>query len=52
LALVNRRNRGLEDVAFETVVIYDWLPEGNEPVTVAHVNAQLKIEVRDNGFQH
>jgi uncharacterized RDD family membrane protein YckC len=26
LALVNRRNRGLEDVAFRTVVIYDWFP--------------------------
>jgi uncharacterized RDD family membrane protein YckC len=26
LALVNRRNRGLEDVAFGTVVIYDWFP--------------------------
>jgi uncharacterized RDD family membrane protein YckC len=26
LAMVNRRNRGLEDVAFRTVVIYDWFP--------------------------
>jgi uncharacterized RDD family membrane protein YckC len=47
LALVNRRNRGLEDVAFGTVVVYDWLPEGTEPLTPAHMDAQLEIAVRD-----
>jgi uncharacterized RDD family membrane protein YckC len=46
LALVNRRNRGLEDVAFGTVVAYDWFPEATE----AHMDAQLEIEVaRDFG---
>jgi uncharacterized RDD family membrane protein YckC len=46
LALVNRRNRGLEDVAFGTVVAYDWFPEASE----AHMGAQLEIEVsRDFG---
>jgi uncharacterized RDD family membrane protein YckC len=46
LALVNRRNRGLEDVAFGTVVAYDWFPEVTEPLT-AHIDAQLEIEVRE-----
>ena len=41
LALVNRRNRGLEDIVFGTVVAYDWFPE----VTEAHMDAQLEIEV-------
>jgi hypothetical protein len=41
LALVNRRNRGLEDVVFGTVVAYDWFPEVSE----AHMDAQLDIEV-------
>src|SRR3984885_7109348 len=31
LALVDRRNRGLEDVAFRTVVTYDWLPQIDQP---------------------
>ena len=47
LALVNRRNKGLEDVIFGTVVAYDWLPEEAEPLTNAHVDAQLEIEVRE-----
>jgi uncharacterized RDD family membrane protein YckC len=47
VALVNRRNRGLEDVAFRTVVIYDWLPEETEPLTVAQMDAQIEIEVRE-----
>ncbi len=45
LALVNRRNRGLEDVAFRTVVVYDWLPRGAEPMTVALGDAPFPIEV-------
>jgi uncharacterized RDD family membrane protein YckC len=40
LALVNRRNRGLEDVVFGTVVAYDWFPEVSE----AHMDGQLEIE--------
>jgi uncharacterized RDD family membrane protein YckC len=47
LALVNRRNRGIEDVAFRTVVAYDWLPKGIEPLTMAPGDAQIPIEVRD-----
>jgi hypothetical protein len=47
LALVNRRNRGLEDVVFGTVVAYDWLPEGTEPLTVGQMDAQIEIEVRE-----
>jgi uncharacterized RDD family membrane protein YckC len=39
LALVNRRNQGLEDVVFGTVVVYDWLPEGTEPLPVAQMGA-------------
>jgi uncharacterized RDD family membrane protein YckC len=45
LALVNRRNRGLEDVAFGTVVVYDWLPEGTDPPTAAQIEAQTGVEV-------
>jgi uncharacterized RDD family membrane protein YckC len=44
LALVNRRNRGLEDVAFRTVVTYDWLPTSYEPPAEPSVNAQPMIE--------
>lgn len=47
LALVNRRNQGLEDVVFGTVVAYDWLPEGTEPLTTAKMDAQLEIKVRE-----
>ena len=47
LALVNRRNRGLEDVLFGTVVSYDWLPEGTEPLAVEQVDGQIEIEVRE-----
>jgi uncharacterized RDD family membrane protein YckC len=47
LALVNRRNRGLEDVAFGTVVAYDWLPEGTSPFTAAPMDAQLEIELHE-----
>ena len=36
LALVNRRNRGLEDVAFGTVVTYDWFPASYEPLAEAN----------------
>ena len=46
LALVNRCNRGLEDVVFGTVVAYDWLPEGTEPLPVAPMDGQLEMEVR------
>jgi uncharacterized RDD family membrane protein YckC len=46
LALVNRRNRGLEDVVFGTVVVYDWLPEETEPLTVAQMDGRFEIDVR------
>ena len=46
LALVNRRNRGLEDVAFGTVVIYDWLPASYEPLAERSIDAQQMIETR------
>jgi uncharacterized RDD family membrane protein YckC len=45
LALVNRRNRALEDVAFGTVVTYDWLPASYEPLAES-MDAQPMIEVR------
>ena len=44
LALFDRRNRGLEDIAFATVVAYDWFPEPPAPLTVDHVEAHLEIE--------
>jgi uncharacterized RDD family membrane protein YckC len=47
LALVNRRNKGLEDVIFGTVVAYDWLPAGTEPSTTAQMDAQLDVNVRE-----
>jgi hypothetical protein len=47
LALVNRRNRGLEDVVFQTVVAYDWLPEGTEPLTFGQMDAQIEIEMQE-----
>jgi hypothetical protein len=47
LALVNRRNRGLEDVVFGTAVAYDWLPEGTEPSTLGQMDAQIEIEMRE-----
>ncbi len=46
LALLNRRNRGLEDVAFRTVVTYDWFPAGYEPLVESPVDAQPVIELR------
>jgi uncharacterized RDD family membrane protein YckC len=46
LALVNRRNRGLEDVAFGTVVIYDWLPETHELLTEPSVDGQPVVQAR------
>jgi uncharacterized RDD family membrane protein YckC len=46
LALVNRRNRGLEDVAIGTVVTYDWLPTIYEPLTDPSLDAQPMIETR------
>jgi uncharacterized RDD family membrane protein YckC len=47
LALVNRRNRGLEDVIFGTVVVYDWLPEGTEPLALGQMDAQIEIDMRE-----
>jgi uncharacterized RDD family membrane protein YckC len=44
LALLDRRNRGLEDVAFATVVAYDWFPEAPATVALDHVEAHLEIE--------
>jgi len=38
LALLNRRNRGLEDVAFSTVVTYDWLPREQAPLQLPKVD--------------
>lgn len=46
LALLDRRNRGLEDVAFGTVVSYDWFPEASATLTVEPVEAHLEIEAR------
>jgi uncharacterized RDD family membrane protein YckC len=46
LALVNRRNQGLEDVVFGTVVTYDWLPENDEPPAEHSEDAQQMIESR------
>jgi uncharacterized RDD family membrane protein YckC len=48
LALVNRRNRGLEDVAFGTVVTYDWLPASYEPLGEPSMDAQPMIEMRQS----
>ena len=45
LALVNRRNRGLEDVAFRTVVIYDWLPSYGS-LAEPSMETQPMIEIR------
>jgi uncharacterized RDD family membrane protein YckC len=49
LALVNRRNRGLEDLAAGTVVIYDWLPASGEPLAVPSMDAQPMIELHQSG---
>jgi uncharacterized RDD family membrane protein YckC len=46
LALVNRRNRGIEDVAFRTVVIYDWLPKNFEPLAEPSAQSVTVIEAR------
>jgi uncharacterized RDD family membrane protein YckC len=46
LALLDRRNRGLEDIAFGTAVAYDWFPEEPATLTVDHVEAHLEIEAR------
>ena len=48
LALVNRRNRGLEDVVFRTVVTYDWLPTSHEPLAEPSMDAQPMIAVRQS----
>lgn len=45
LALVNRRNRGLEDVAFGTVVTYDWLPVSYVPLAEPSTDTQPMIDV-------
>ena len=47
LALVSRRNQGLEDVIIGTVVVYDWLPEGAASLATAQMDAQLEIKVRE-----
>jgi uncharacterized RDD family membrane protein YckC len=46
LALVNRRNRGLEDVALRTVVTYDWLPTNYETPAEPSIDAQPMIDTR------
>jgi uncharacterized RDD family membrane protein YckC len=45
LALVNRRNRALEDVAFGTVVTYDWLPASYESLAEPSMETQPMIEM-------
>ena len=35
LALVDRRNRSVQDVACRTVVVYDWIPEAARPRRLA-----------------
>ena len=50
LALVNRRNRGLEDVAFRTVVTYDWLPASYEPQGDSSMDGQTMIEMRQSSL--
>ena len=49
LALVNRRNRGLEDLALGTVVIYDWFPVRDDPPAVPSLDAQTMIEIHQTG---
>jgi uncharacterized RDD family membrane protein YckC len=46
LALVNRRNRGLEDIVFGTVVTYDWLPQIDHPQAEPSEDARPMIEAR------
>jgi len=46
LALVNRRNRGLEDIALGTIVTYDWLPKHYEQLTQPSSAVQPTIEPR------
>jgi uncharacterized RDD family membrane protein YckC len=46
LAMVNRRNRGLEDVVFKTEVTYDWFPTSYEPLAEPSIDAQPMIETR------
>jgi uncharacterized RDD family membrane protein YckC len=46
LALVNRRNRGLEDVAFRTVVTYDWRPRSSKHRLGPSKDAPQMIETR------
>ena len=50
LALVNRRNRGLEDVAFRTVVTYDWLPASYEPQGDPSMDGKPMIEMRQSSL--
>jgi uncharacterized RDD family membrane protein YckC len=47
LALVSRRNRGLEDVAVGTVVTYDWLPASYEPPAEPSTSTPV-IEMRQS----
>jgi uncharacterized RDD family membrane protein YckC len=48
LALVNRRNRGLEDVACRTVVTYDWLPRSYERLAESSADAQPMVAIRQS----
>jgi uncharacterized RDD family membrane protein YckC len=47
LALVNRRNRGLEDIALRTVVTYDWLPRPYEQLAQPSSNVEPVVEPRN-----
>jgi uncharacterized RDD family membrane protein YckC len=48
LALVNRRNRGVEDVALKTVVIYDWLPRTYERQAEPSTDVQPTIAMQSS----
>lgn len=39
LAVVDRRNRSVQDVACRTVVVYDWVPEAARPRTLKRARA-------------
>ena len=39
LAVLDRRNRSVQDIACRTVVVYDWVPEANRPRTLGRAPA-------------
>jgi uncharacterized RDD family membrane protein YckC len=48
LALVSRRNRGLEDVVCGTVVTYEWLPVNDEALAESSMDVQPMIALRQS----